>query len=126
MYRWSFAAVEQAGSRFGTATIIVLDDHTCPVGMIRSLMRFFARESCGWCTPCRDGLPWVLKDLDAIESGQGRTEHIDTLARQTRVITDKNTFCELATGAMEPLRSALEFYEADFRQHVREKHCPWR
>ncbi len=121
-----FASVEAAGSRFGTATIIVLDDHTCPVGMVRSLIRFFARESCGWCTPCRDGLPWVLKDLDAIETGQGRDEHIDTLARQTRMITDKNTFCELATGAMEPLRSALKFYEADFRQHVREQHCPWR
>ena len=55
--RWS-----KVGSRMGTGTMIVLDDRTCPVGMQLSLQAFFARESCGWCTPCREGLPWVGAD----------------------------------------------------------------
>ena len=56
-------SLEEAGSRLGTGTMIVLDDQTCPVGMVLNLERFFARESCGWCTPCREGLPWVVKIL---------------------------------------------------------------
>jgi NADH-quinone oxidoreductase subunit F len=63
------------GGRFGTATVIVLDDRTCPVGMVHKLMRFFARESCGWCAPCRDGLPWTEKVLGGIEAGQARRDY---------------------------------------------------
>src|SRR5690625_5454607 len=65
-----FASVMKAGSRLGTGTIIVLDDQTCPVGMVRSLEHFFAHESCGWCTPCREGLPWTARLLDALEEGR--------------------------------------------------------
>jgi NADH-quinone oxidoreductase subunit F len=104
----------------------VLDDETCPVGMVLNLMRFFARESCGWCTPCRDGLPWTVKALLAIESGRGRESDIDALAHHARMIKDKHTACVLAPGAMEPLRSALKHYSDDFRRHVRERRCPWR
>ena len=67
-----FATVAKAGSRLGTGTMIVLDDQTCPVGFVHNLEHFFAQESCGWCTPCRDGLPWVAKILNAIEEGQRR------------------------------------------------------
>ena len=54
---------KKAGSRLGTGTMVVLDDQTCPVGMVHNIERFFARESCGWCTPCRDGLPWLANIL---------------------------------------------------------------
>jgi NADH-quinone oxidoreductase subunit F len=124
--KMDFASIEKMGSRFGTATIIVLDDRTCPVGMVHNLMQFFTRESCGWCTPCRDGLPWTVKALQAIEAGQGQESDLDRLALHARLIEGKNTYCELAPGAMEPLRSALDHYGDDFRQHVREKRCPWR
>ena len=67
-----FDSVQQAGSRLGTGTMIVLDDRTCPVGMVHNLETFFAQESCGWCTPCRDGLPWAARLLDSLEQGQGR------------------------------------------------------
>src|SRR5690606_9248285 len=67
----NYGAVAKAGSRLGTALIVVLDDRTCPVGCIRNLIQFFSHESCGWCTPCRDGLPWVLQILNDIEAGRG-------------------------------------------------------
>ena len=74
---------KQAGSRMGTGTMIVLDDATCPVGMVHNLEEFFARESCGWCTPCRDGLPWVARMLGDIEEGRGRPEDLEVLAEHT-------------------------------------------
>ena len=66
-----YDSMQKAGSRLGTGTMIILDDKTCPVGMVPNLERFFARESCGWCTPCREGLPWVADILTAIENGSG-------------------------------------------------------
>jgi NADH-quinone oxidoreductase subunit F len=69
-----FDGVAKAGSRLGTGTMIVLDDQTCPVGMVHNLERFFAQESCGWCTPCREGLPWAAKLLGAIERARARRE----------------------------------------------------
>ncbi len=69
--KMDYNSVAAAGSRLATGTIIVLDDHTCPVGMILNLEHFFAQESCGWCTPCRDGLPWTEKILHGIEYGTG-------------------------------------------------------
>src|SRR3990172_7455056 len=61
--KMDFTGVQNAGSRLGTGTLIVLDDRTCPVGMVQNLEHFFAQESCGWCTPCREGLPWVARTL---------------------------------------------------------------
>ncbi|SVE15180.1 uncharacterized protein METZ01_LOCUS468034, partial [marine metagenome] len=66
-----YEAVMEAGSRMGTGTMIILDDRACPVGMIANLEKFFARESCGFCTPCREGLPWVQHILEKIEAGKG-------------------------------------------------------
>ncbi len=120
-----FASMEKAGSRLGTGTIVVLDDRTCPVGMVHNLEAFFARESCGWCTPCREGLPWTEKILGAIERGEGRDEHLDRLALHTRLLGPGRTFCALAPGAMEPLQSALKYFREDFERHIREHRCPW-
>ena len=121
-----FNAVQQAGSRLGTGTMIVLDDHTCPVAMVQNLEHFFAQESCGWCTPCRDGLPWTARILHAIEAGQGRPEDLELLAMHTKFLTLGNTFCALAPGAVEPLQSALRYFRDDFEQHIRDHRCPWR
>jgi NADH-quinone oxidoreductase subunit F len=121
-----YASVSKIGSRLGTGTIIVLDDKTCPVGMVRNLEHFFAQESCGWCTPCREGLPWTAKLLDAIERGEGKLEDLDTLAFQTHYMAPGNTFCALAPGAMEPLQSALKHFKEDFERHINEHHCPWK
>jgi NADH-quinone oxidoreductase subunit F len=122
----AFDSVQKAGSRLGTGTMIVLDDRTCPVGMVHNLEKFFARESCGWCTPCRDGLPWVESILRAIEEGQGQESDLELLRQHCRWLGPGMTFCAFAPGAVEPLESALKYFEADFRRHIEEKRCPWR
>jgi NADH-quinone oxidoreductase subunit F len=124
--KMDFSSVQKAGSRLGTGTMIVLDDQKCPVGMVLNLLRFFARESCGWCTPCREGLPWVAETIEAIENGQGRPQDLDLLEEHTRLLGMGHTFCALAPGAMEPLQSALRIFREDFEKHVSEHRCPWK
>jgi NADH-quinone oxidoreductase subunit F len=121
-----FTEVQKAGSRLGTGTMIVLDDQTCPVGMVWNLERFFAQESCGWCTPCWSGLNWAARMLEAIEEGRGEESHLERLAYITRFVAPGNTYCALAPGAAEPLQSALKFFREDFERHIRDKRCPWR
>jgi len=113
-----YEAVAKAGSRMGTGTLIVLDDKTCPVQMVLNLEQFFAQESCGWCTPCRDGLPWTVILLQDIIAGHGRMEDLDTLSGLTRMLGPGNTFCALAPGAMEPLQSALKYFREDFVRYI--------
>jgi NADH-quinone oxidoreductase subunit F len=121
-----FASTAKAGGRLGTGTMIVLDDKTCPVGMIYNLEQFFARESCGWCTPCREGLPWIRETLGAIEQGSGRPGDIEILEQQTWLLGEGHTFCLLAPGAMMPLGSGLRYFRDDFDEHIRRHRCPWR
>jgi NADH-quinone oxidoreductase subunit F len=121
-----FSTVQKAGSRMGTGTMIVLDDKTCPVAMVLNMERFFAQESCGWCTPCRDGLPWTAKILQAIEEGRGKLEDLDRLELHSKLLGPGYTFCALAPGAVEPLQSALKYFRQDFERHINEKRCPWR
>ncbi|MBZ5496479.1 MAG: NADH-quinone oxidoreductase subunit NuoF [Acidobacteriia bacterium] len=121
-----FSAVQAAGSRLGTGTIIVLDDKTCPVGMVWNLEHFFAQESCGWCTPCWGGLQFVEHILLALENGAGRAGDLEILQSHTRLLAPGNTYCALAPGAMEPLQSALKYFREDFERHLHERRCPWR
>ena len=121
-----FSALTKVGSRLGTGTIVVLDDKTCPVGMVLSLERFFARESCGWCTPCREGLPWIMRTLEALEEGRGEPGDLDILAEQSDLLSPGRTFCALAPGAVEPLQSAMRLFQEDFEAHVKQKRCPWK
>jgi NADH-quinone oxidoreductase subunit F len=123
--RMDFTEVQKVGSRMGTGTMIVLDDQNCPVGMVANLTRFFAQESCGWCTPCWSGLSWASQMLDALEAGQGKPEFLDYLAHETKFWSPGNTFCALAPGAAEPLQSALKYFREDFERHITEKRCPW-
>ncbi|MEH6626810.1 MAG: NADH-quinone oxidoreductase subunit NuoF [Motiliproteus sp.] len=122
---FDYDVIGKAGSRMGTASLIILDDHTCPVAMVKNLTHFFAQESCGWCTPCRDGLPWSEQLLDKIERGEGTMEDLDTLAWQCQFMGPGNTFCALAPGAAEPIQSALKYFREDFERHINEGCCPW-
>lgn len=121
-----FDSVQKAGSRLGTGMMIILDDKTCPVGMVNNLMAFFARESCGWCTPCREGLPWIAKVLQSIEDGTGTPDDLPMIERHARLLGPGNTYCALAPGAVEPLQSALKYFREDFERHIREQRCPWK
>lgn len=124
--KMDFTDVAKAGSRMGTGTMIILDDQTCPVGMVQNLEHFFAQESCGWCTPCWSGLSWAEKALGALEEGQGQPADLDHLAFLCKLCAPGNTFCALAPGAVEPLQSALKYFRDDFDRHIAEKRCPWR
>ena len=121
-----FKTVAAVGSRLGTGTMIVLDDKTCPVAFIHNVEKFFALESCGWCTPCREGLPWVEKMLSSIEEGTGKMEYLELLSFNAKYMGPGNTFCAHAPGAAEPLQSGLKYFHDDFVKHVIDKKCPWR
>jgi len=121
----SFAAFAAAGHRLGTGTAIVLDDHTCPVAFIANLQQFFAQESCGWCAPCRDGLPWVEQTLQAIEAGDGTEADLDLLLEMTGHLSSGRTFCALAPGAMASLKTGLACFGQDFARHIHDGGCAW-
>lgn len=121
-----YNCVQKAGSRLGTGTMVVLDDATCPVGMVWNLEHFFAQESCGWCTPCWSGLAWTEKVLLAVEQGRAHKDDLDVLRFQTTFLAPGNTFCAFAPGAVEPLQSALKYFGDDFQRHIDQKGCPWR
>jgi NADH-quinone oxidoreductase subunit F len=96
----------------------VVDDKQNIISVVRNLEQFFARESCGWCTPCRDGLPWTVKLLQAIERGEGKSGDIEVLEQLTRFLGPGKTFCAHAPGAMEPLQSALKFFRSEFEKGI--------
>ncbi|MCM2264196.1 MAG: NADH-quinone oxidoreductase subunit NuoF [Desulfuromonadales bacterium] len=115
--------MEQAGSRLGTAGITVFDETTCMVAATLNLARFFARESCGWCTPCRDGLPMVVWLLEEIEAGRGSQELLDMFRDQVKNISGRS-FCALAEGAMGPVGSLLTKFGDELEDHVKRGRCP--
>ena len=105
-----FEHIGKAGSRLGTALAMAVDNEINMVSLTRNLEEFFARESCGWCTPCRDGLPWSVKILRAIEKGEGQPGDIETLEQLCRFLGPGKTFCAHAPGAVEPLQSAIKYF----------------
>ncbi|HEY9049164.1 MAG TPA: NADH-ubiquinone oxidoreductase-F iron-sulfur binding region domain-containing protein, partial [Ohtaekwangia sp.] len=119
--KMDYASVAAAGSRLGTGTMIVLDDKTSVVGFVKNLIHFFAQESCGFCTPCREGLPWIEKILQSLQEGNGEAHDIHLLEFHTKYLGPGNTFCALAPGAMEPLQSAIKYFRKDFEQYIAEE-----
>lgn len=116
--KMDFDSIGKVGSRMGTGTMIVLDDKTSVVGMMHNMMAFFAQESCGWCTPCRDGLPWTAKLLGAILEGKGKPGDLERLLLQCKLMGPGTTFCALAPGAADPLASAIKYFRADFERGI--------
>ena len=121
----TYAAIGELGSRLATGTMILLDDKTCPIGMIGNLMKFFAHESCGFCTPCRDGLPWVDTIFRDLETGKGSFKDIEILKDHVEYLGPGRTFCALAPGATAPLGSGLKLFAEEFAAHVSGAKCPY-
>lgn len=113
-----FDTIAKAGSRMGTGLMMAIDDKQNIISVVRNLEQFFARESCGWCTPCRDGLPWTVKLLQAIERDEGADGDIELLEQMTRQLGPGKTYCAHAPGAMEPLQSALKFFRGEFERGI--------
>lgn len=119
-----FETVAKAGSRLGTGGIVVFDQDTCMVAVTLNLTRFFARESCGWCTPCREGLPFVQHILEKIESGRGELTDLDILREHVQLLN--YAFCALAPGAMGPVEGLLRLFEDELKAHITDKKCPFK
>jgi NADH-quinone oxidoreductase subunit F len=118
-----FDSMTRAGSLFGTGTPMILDDTCCMVRAAWITARFFAHESCGQCTPCREGAGWLRRLLWRIETGEGQEEDIDTLLSVTDQI-EGNTICALGDAAAWPARGFAKKFRDEFLQHIREKRCP--
>jgi NADH-quinone oxidoreductase subunit F len=119
-----FESVAAAGSLLGTGAIIVMDETDCIVEATRRLVQFYAHESCGKCTPCREGTWWVSRVLARIEQGYGRPEDLPLLDELGRNILFK-AFCALADGAVSPIQSSLRYFRDEYEAHIAERRCPF-
>jgi NADH-quinone oxidoreductase subunit F len=110
--------IAKVGTRMGTGLAMALDDSVNMVGLLRNMEVFFARESCGFCTPCRDGLPWSVKLLSALQRGQGQPGDLEILEQLCNFLGPGKTFCAHAPGAVEPLASALKYFRDEFEAGI--------
>jgi NADH-quinone oxidoreductase subunit F len=119
-----FESVAAAGSLLGTGAVMVLDETDCVVEAARRLTQFYAHESCGKCTPCREGTWWAERVLERVESGYGREEDLPLLGEMGDNILFR-AFCALADGAVSPIASSLKYFKEEYESHVREGRCPF-
>ncbi|MFO7892635.1 MAG: NADH-quinone oxidoreductase subunit NuoF [Longimicrobiales bacterium] len=112
-----YESVAEAGSMLGTASIIVMDDQTNLVTQVRRMVEFYAHESCGQCTPCREGTSWMVKILRRIEAGNGTPEDIDTLTSVAKNATG-TTICVLSDSAGAPIMSWINKFPEDVERLV--------
>ncbi|MDX0456938.1 NADH-quinone oxidoreductase subunit NuoF [Sinorhizobium medicae] len=119
-----FDSLAAAGSMLGSAGVVVIDDSTCMVKIATRIIEFFHHESCGKCTPCREGLNWTVKVLRRIEAGEGETGDLEQLEMLCKGIFG-NTFCALGDGAAMGLRAALKHFREEFVAHIEERRCPF-
>ena len=119
-----FDSLKKAGHRLGTGAIMVFDHKTCMVAATLNLMDFFARESCGWCTPCREGLPYIRDLLQRIERGEGEEAFIPMLEEMSKYLW--NAYCAFAPGAVSPLQGLLTYFRDEIEAHITARGCPFR
>jgi NADH-quinone oxidoreductase subunit F len=117
-----FESLQQAGSLLGSAGVIVMDDSTCMVWAALNLLHFYWHESCGKCTPCREGTGWLLKMLHRLEEGHGRPEDLDLLLDVSDNIKGK-TFCPFGDAAVTPVESMIHLFRDEFEQHIVKQRC---
>jgi NADH-quinone oxidoreductase subunit F len=117
-----FESLAAAGTMLGSAGVIVLDETVCMVQAAYNLARFYQHESCGQCTPCRQGTYWMLAILHRLEHGQGTIDDIDTLMDICDNI-EGNTICPLGDAAVPPVRSTIRQFRDEYEYHVKEKKC---
>src|SRR6187200_3017929 len=125
----SFDGVQKAGSLLGSAGLIVLDETVCMVWLAMNLLHFYRHESCGKCTPCREGADWLYKLLLRLERGEGREKDLDLLFGVANNIMGK-TLCAFGDAAATPVLTTLKLFRHEFEAHVKEGRCtlpaPWR
>jgi NADH-quinone oxidoreductase subunit F len=120
-----FEEVAKAGSMLGSGGVTVMDETTCIVWAAMNLLQFFHHESCGKCTPCREGSFWLHSVLKRIEGGKGRQEDLDLMARLSNNIGGK-TICAFGDAEIAPVLSTLKYFRQEYEDHIREGHCTVR
>jgi NADH-quinone oxidoreductase subunit F len=118
-----YESIAAAGSMLGTGAVMVMDDTICLVEAAERMVRFYAHESCGKCTPCREGTWWTTRVLERIEGGLGREGDIGIVKDMGTNILFR-AFCALADGTASVINSSLKHFEAEFAEHVRLGGCP--
>jgi NADH-quinone oxidoreductase subunit F len=118
-----YEKLTEAGSMMGSGGMIVMDDRTCMVDVARYFLKFLTEESCGKCTPCREGLKQLLAIYDKLVVGEGSLEDIDQVERLASGM-QLGCLCELGKSAPNPVISTLRYFRAEYEAHVRDKACP--
>jgi NADH-quinone oxidoreductase subunit F len=118
-----FDSLTEAGSMMGSGGIIVMDENTCMVDVAKYFIGFLAEESCGKCTPCRDGLPRMHAILTAITEGKGKDSDIETLEELCDVLS-YGALCGLGTSAANPVLSTIRYFRDEYAAHIRDRKCP--
>ncbi|HWV17924.1 MAG TPA: NADH-quinone oxidoreductase subunit NuoF [Rhodocyclaceae bacterium] len=117
-----YDSIAKAGSMLGSGAIIVMDETVCMVKALERLSYFYFEESCGQCTPCREGTGWLYRVVHRIESGQGRPEDLDLLMSVTDNIMGR-TICALGDAASLPVRSFVQHFRSEFEHHIQNCTC---
>jgi NADH-quinone oxidoreductase subunit F len=117
-----FDSISKAGSMLGSGAVIVMDDSVCMVKALERLSYFYFEESCGQCTPCREGTGWLYRIVHRIEQGLGRPEDLDELLRIGKNIGG-NTICALGEAAVGPVASFVKHFRKEFEYHIEHKKC---
>jgi NADH-quinone oxidoreductase subunit F len=120
--RLDFDSVARAGSMLGSAGVIVMDDSTCMVKAVKRITKFYAEESCGQCTQCREGTEWLYQILTRIEQGQGRTGELEILL-DICVNMKGRTICPLSDACAMPVESYIRKFYDEFAAHIEHKRC---
>jgi NADH-quinone oxidoreductase subunit F len=118
-----FESIQAAGSLLGTGGVIVLDETDCVVDAALRFTQFYAHESCGKCTPCREGTWWLTKILFRLEHGSGRLDDLGVMQDIGDNMLFKN-FCALGDGAVSPIHSSLKYFRDEYVEHVKAGGCP--
>jgi len=117
-----YDSISKGGSMLGSGAVIVMDETTCMVRALERLSYFYYEESCGQCTPCREGTSWLYKVVHRIETGKGRPDDLDLLASVTTNIMGR-TICALGDAASMPVQSFIKHYRDEFAYHIEHKKC---
>ena len=117
-----YDSIAKAGSMLGSGAVIVLDDSRCMVKSLQRLSYFYMHESCGQCTPCREGTGWLSRVVDRIETGHGRLADLDLLDSVAEDIQGR-TICALGDAAAMPVRAMIKHFRHEFEHHVAHKTC---
>jgi NADH-quinone oxidoreductase subunit F len=120
-----FDSVRAAGSLMGTAGVMVMHEDTCMVDALKTIAHFYHHESCGQCTPCREGCGWIEKLLTDLEAGRGKMEDLQVLI-DVATNMEGNTICVLADSLSMPVKSFVPKFRSEFEDHVRLGRCPFK